>query len=99
MIVRENRSTPRKPVPMPLCPPQITYDLTRVRTRAPALGWLRQPPGGTARPFVFSLVFDPQDGGVTFLHNVGGRLFGVAPPKMASILFFLCTYFPVLKGQ
>jgi hypothetical protein len=27
MIDRGNRSTQRKPVPMPLCPPQTTHDL------------------------------------------------------------------------
>jgi hypothetical protein len=29
-----NRSTRRKPAPVPLCPPQITHDLTRSQTRA-----------------------------------------------------------------
>jgi hypothetical protein len=29
MGVRENRSTPMKPAPVPLCPPQIPRDLTR----------------------------------------------------------------------
>jgi hypothetical protein len=28
-IGRGNRSTRRKPVPVPLCPPQIAHDLTR----------------------------------------------------------------------
>jgi hypothetical protein len=28
MIGRGNRSTRRKPVPVPLCPPQIPHDLT-----------------------------------------------------------------------
>jgi hypothetical protein len=31
---RGNGSTRRKPVPVPLCPAQITHDLTRDRTRA-----------------------------------------------------------------
>jgi hypothetical protein len=35
-IGRVNRSTRRKPAPMPLCPPQIPHDLTR--TRAAAMG-------------------------------------------------------------
>jgi hypothetical protein len=38
MIGRGNRSTRRKPVPVPLCPPQISHDLTRARTRAVAVG-------------------------------------------------------------
>jgi hypothetical protein len=38
MIGRGNRSTRRKPAPVPLRPPQIPYDLTRTRTRAAAVG-------------------------------------------------------------
>jgi hypothetical protein len=34
---KENRSTWRKPVPVPLCPPQIPNDLTRGRTRVSAV--------------------------------------------------------------
>jgi hypothetical protein len=37
-IGRGNRSTRRKPVPAPLCPPQIPLDQTRNRTRAAAVG-------------------------------------------------------------
>jgi hypothetical protein len=33
-IGRENRSTRRKPAPVPLSPPQIPYDLTLDRTMA-----------------------------------------------------------------
>jgi hypothetical protein len=33
-----NRSTRRKPVPVPLCPPQIPHDPTRVRIQATAVG-------------------------------------------------------------
>jgi hypothetical protein len=37
-IGRGNRSTRRKPAPVPLCPPQIPHDLNRARTRAAAVG-------------------------------------------------------------
>jgi hypothetical protein len=37
-ICRENRSTRRKPAPVPLCPPKIPHDLTWDRTRAAAVG-------------------------------------------------------------
>jgi hypothetical protein len=39
---RGNRSTRRKPAPVPLCPPQIQHDLTWARARAAAVGsrWL-----------------------------------------------------------
>jgi hypothetical protein len=37
-IGRGNRSTPRKPTPAPLCPPQIPQDQNRSRTRTAALG-------------------------------------------------------------
>jgi hypothetical protein len=39
-IGRGNRSTRRKPAPVPLCPPQTPHDLTWARTRAAAMkGW------------------------------------------------------------
>jgi hypothetical protein len=37
-IGKGNRSTRRNPAPAPLCPPQITLDQTRARTRAAAVG-------------------------------------------------------------
>jgi hypothetical protein len=37
-IGRGNRSTRRKPAPVPHCPPQIPHDLTWDRTRAAAVG-------------------------------------------------------------
>jgi hypothetical protein len=37
-IDRENRSTRRKPVPVPHCPPQIPHDLTWARTRIATVG-------------------------------------------------------------
>jgi hypothetical protein len=37
-IGRGKRSTRRKPAPVLLCPPQITHDLTKARTRAAAVG-------------------------------------------------------------
>jgi hypothetical protein len=33
-----SRSTPRKPAPVPLCPPQIPHGLTWARTRSAAVG-------------------------------------------------------------
>jgi hypothetical protein len=33
MLTRNNRITLRKPVPVPLCPPQILYGLSRARTQ------------------------------------------------------------------
>jgi hypothetical protein len=37
-IGRGNRSTRKKPAPVPLRPPQIPHDQTRARTRAAAVG-------------------------------------------------------------
>jgi hypothetical protein len=37
-IGRGNRSTRRKPAPVPLCPPQIPHDLSWARNRAAAVG-------------------------------------------------------------
>jgi hypothetical protein len=39
-----NRSIRRQPVPVPLCPPQIPHDQTRVRNRADAMGSQRLTP-------------------------------------------------------
>jgi hypothetical protein len=38
MIGRRNRSSRRKPAPVPLCSPQISHDPTRARTPAAAMG-------------------------------------------------------------
>jgi hypothetical protein len=35
---RENQSAQRKPVPVPLCPPQIPHDLTWDQTQAAMVG-------------------------------------------------------------
>jgi hypothetical protein len=49
-IGRGNRSTRRKPAPVPLCPPQILHDLTWNRTRAAAVGSPRLTAWAMARP-------------------------------------------------
>jgi hypothetical protein len=49
MIGRGNRSTLRKPAPVPICPPQTPH-ATRTRTRAAAVGSQRLPAWATARP-------------------------------------------------
>jgi hypothetical protein len=49
-IGRGNRSSRRKPVLVPLCPPQIPHDLTRDRTQAAAVGSRRLTAWATARP-------------------------------------------------
>jgi hypothetical protein len=51
-IGRGNRSTRRKPAPMPLCAPQIPHDLTWARTRAAAVGSRRPTAWAMARPRV-----------------------------------------------
>jgi hypothetical protein len=47
---RGNRSTLRKPAPVPLCPPQIPHNLTWDRTRAAAMGSRRLTAWPMARP-------------------------------------------------
>jgi hypothetical protein len=49
-IGRGNRSTRRKPGPVPLCPPQIPHDLTCDRTRPAAVGIQRLTAWAMARP-------------------------------------------------
>jgi hypothetical protein len=49
-IGRGNRSTQRKPAPVPLCPPQIPYDLTWARIRAAAVGSRRLTAWAMVRP-------------------------------------------------
>jgi hypothetical protein len=51
-IGRRNRSTRRKPAPVPLCPPQIPHDLTRARTRVAAVWSRRLTAWAMARPYV-----------------------------------------------
>jgi hypothetical protein len=48
-----NRSTRRKPAPLPLCPPQIPHDLIWAWNRAAALGSRRQTAWFMAQPFVY----------------------------------------------
>jgi hypothetical protein len=38
---RSTGSTPSKPAPLPLCPPQIPHDLTQTRTRSNSVGTWR----------------------------------------------------------
>jgi hypothetical protein len=49
MIGRGNRSTRRKPAPVPLCPPQTPH-VARTRTRAAAVGSQRLTAWAAARP-------------------------------------------------
>jgi hypothetical protein len=51
MIGKGNRSTRRKPAPVPLCPPQAPH-AARTRTRAAAVGSQRLTAWATARPYV-----------------------------------------------
>jgi hypothetical protein len=55
-IGRGNRSTRRKPAPVPLCPPQIPHDLTWDRTRAAAVGSQLLTAWAMARPYVCILL-------------------------------------------
>jgi hypothetical protein len=50
LIGRGNRSTRRKPAPVPICPPQTPH-AARMRTRAAALGSQRLTAWAMARPF------------------------------------------------
>jgi hypothetical protein len=50
MSGRGNRSTGRKPVPVPLCLPQIPHDSTRARTQAAAMGSLSYDTASTPLP-------------------------------------------------
>jgi hypothetical protein len=50
MLGRGNRSTRRKPAPVPLCPRQIPHELTRARTRAAAVGSQLLTTWATVRP-------------------------------------------------
>jgi hypothetical protein len=57
MICRRNRSTRRKPAPVPLCPLQTPH-AARTRTRAAAMGSQRLTAWATARPiYLFICLF------------------------------------------
>jgi hypothetical protein len=49
-VGKENRSTRRKPAPLPLCPPQIPHDLTLARKREAAARSRRQTAWATLHP-------------------------------------------------
>jgi hypothetical protein len=61
MIGRGNRSTRRKPVPVPLCPPH-TPDATRIRTRASEVGSQRLTAWATAQHNAFTFTLPLQEG-------------------------------------
>jgi hypothetical protein len=52
-LTGENRQLGEKPVPVPLCPPQISHGLTRDRTRASAVRGRRLTARAMARPLAF----------------------------------------------
>jgi hypothetical protein len=52
-IGRGNRSTQRKPAPVPHCPPQIPHDQTRAWTQASAVGSQRLTTSAMALPALF----------------------------------------------
>jgi hypothetical protein len=54
---RVNWSTRRKPAPVPLCPPQIPYDLSWARTQTAAVGSQQLTTWATAWPYIWYLVF------------------------------------------
>jgi hypothetical protein len=54
MFGRGNWRTSRKPVSVPLCPPQILHDLNRARTRAAAVGSRRLTSWATAQLLRYS---------------------------------------------
>jgi hypothetical protein len=51
-IGRGNKSTRRKPTPVPLCPSQIPHDLARPRTRAATVGSRRLTAWAMARSLI-----------------------------------------------
>jgi hypothetical protein len=69
MIGRRNRSTRRKPAPMPLCPPQIPH-AARTRSRSAAVGSQRLTALATARPLSMVTFCSSEDGNRTSLRNV-----------------------------
>jgi hypothetical protein len=72
-----NRSTRRRPAPVTLCPPQISHDLIRARTRAAVVGNRRQTAWAMAQPQSFFLGDptevsppSPEDGNRSSFRNV-----------------------------
>jgi hypothetical protein len=66
MIGRGNRSTQRKPVPVPLCPPQTPHG-ARTRTRAAAMGSQRLT--AELRHKFNSLILFPLEEYVNYMYN------------------------------
>jgi hypothetical protein len=78
MIGRGNRSTRRKPAPLPLCPPQTPHG-GRMRTRAAAVGSQRLTAWATPRPRTnirpSSLEFQSGSHVRVHLHNNNNSIF------------------------
>jgi hypothetical protein len=76
-----NRSTRRKSVPVPLCPPQIPRDLTWARTRAVAVESRRPTAWAMARPRDYAVTFNPRSLFVLTFLIVFWVKFGEINPK------------------
>jgi hypothetical protein len=72
MIGRANRSTRRKPAPVPLCPPQNPH-AARMRTRAATMGGQRLTAWAKARPLL-STYYKRNLSAVTHKLNVFGHM-------------------------
>jgi hypothetical protein len=92
-IGRGNRSTRRKPAPVPLCPPQTTHAV-RTRTRAAAVGSQRLTAWTTARPSTplkNTPILDYVQHGIflSFLKHKCPTFSALRPPQL--------SYLPVMK--
>jgi hypothetical protein len=88
-IGRGNRSTRRKLVPAPLCPPQIPLDQTRARTRATAVGSQRLTAWAMAGPpnaFVDGFMKETKDR--SHARRCPGRCSNQAPPEYELIILY-----------
>jgi hypothetical protein len=69
IMTGKSRRSPRKPVPVPLCPPQIPHGLIRAWTRASAVRGRRLAAWAMARP-VYTLVRDCFEAPLSIVHSV-----------------------------
>jgi hypothetical protein len=105
-IGRGNRSTRRKPAPVPLCPPQIPHDLTWDRTRGAAVGSQRLTAWAMARPCISLNVCDVSNWRlwkilwIKFLDNGRGKwIFNFSCISLVLISVYLRSLTSVESGR
>jgi tetrahydromethanopterin S-methyltransferase subunit G len=93
MIGRGNRSTRRKPAPVPLCPPQTPH-AARTRTRSAAVGSQRLTAWATARPPLLQRILRRVDVNEQYMKFRNEELYDLYLVKISCHIY--CIYGSVI---